>query len=300
MKIPVLQGGFSRERAISLRSGDRIFQALKTLGHDTWQVDPGTDEGWIGSLEPADLVFIALHGHFGEDGKVQNILQRASIPFTGSDAYVSAVAFNKVVTKQWLVQQGFSTPAYEVLKLDSDSPTLLSDQFPLIIKPIEEGSSLDTYIVDNPEGLVSLKESLKDQYPIMLLERFVQGQELSISFLGGEVLPILEIMPNHRFYDFPCKYTPGMAQLIAPAAIPDSDEKRIRALCLQIFKDLEISDFARLDGILSQDTFSVLEINTIPGMTQTSDLPASAMACGMDFGQVVDAIIQSALKRYTV
>ncbi len=295
MNVAVVEGGFSREREISLRSGKRITEALKSLGIQTWTVDPGKEEKWLESLQEADLAFIALHGHFGEDGKIQSILKEWNIPFTGSKAYSCAMTFNKVLTKQLLIQHRFLTPEYDVFELGAQTNALKNLAFPAVLKPIEEGSSLDTYVIDHPKELAVYETLLKDQYPIMLFERFVQGRELSISYLNGRILPILEIIPKHRFYDYPCKYTPGMAKLIAPASIGKFMERKITRLCLEVFELFQIQGFARLDGILTDKDFFILEINAIPGMTDTSDLPASAHAAGMTFTQLVREILDYCL-----
>ncbi len=295
MKVAVVEGGFSREREISIRSGKKITDALINLGIQTWTVDPGTEEKWLESLQEADLVFIALHGHFGEDGKIQSILREWSIPFTGSNAYSCAMTFNKVLTKQLLIQNRFLTPEYDVLELGTQTKPRENMAFPSVLKPIEEGSSLDTYVIDHPTELTLYESVLKDQYPIMLFERFIRGRELSISFLNGRILPILEIVPKHRFYDYACKYTPGLAKLIAPASIGKFLEKKITRLCLQVFELFQIQGFARLDGILTDKDFFILEINAIPGMTDTSDLPASALAAGIPFPQLVREILNSCL-----
>ncbi|MCS7174659.1 D-alanine--D-alanine ligase [Pseudothermotoga sp.] len=297
MKIAVLMGGISREREISLRSGENVVKALKKLGHQVAPIDVREDFlNILPTLKKFDLVFIALHGKFGEDGTIQALLEWLDVPYTGSRVLASALCFDKLMTYR-VVEKFVPVPEYVVV----DSPVKESPLgFPCVVKPRKEGSSIGVHICDTPEELHTyLKEELKI-YKEMILQRYVAGRELTVSLIemNGElqILPILELKPKRRFYDYIAKYTPNMTEFVLPAPLSDAEYRVVCDSCLKAFKVCECSGFARIDGILKDGTFYFLEINTIPGLTDLSDMPASARAAGMSFEDLIDAIVKTVKK----
>ncbi|KAF2957454.1 D-alanyl-alanine synthetase A [Thermotoga sp. Ku-13t] len=294
MKIAVLMGGISREREISLRSGENVVKALRKLGHDVTPID--VRENFLQvlpTLRGFDLVFIALHGKFGEDGTVQALLDWLGVPYTGSGVVASALCFDKLMTYR-VVEKFVPVPEYIVV----DKPTRESPfGFPCVVKPRKEGSSIGVHICDGPE---ELEESLKTElklYGEMILQRYIDGRELTVSVIemDGElrILPILELRPKRRFYDYIAKYTPNMTEFVLPAPLTEEEYRAVCDSCLKAFRTCECRGFARIDGILKDGTFYFLEINTIPGMTDLSDMPASARAAGMSFEDLIDAIVKT-------
>lgn len=294
MKIAVLMGGVSREREISLRSGKNVVKALKKLGHEVVPIDVKEDFFLVlPSLKQFDLVFIALHGKFGEDGTVQALLDWIGVPYTGSGVLASALCFDKLMTYR-IVEKFVSVPEYTVI----DKPTRESPfGFPCVLKPRREGSSIGVHICDNAEELEHYSQIELSLYGELVLQRYVRGRELTASLIemDGElrILPILELRPRRRFYDYIAKYTPNMTEFVLPAPLTEEEYRTVCESCLKAFKACECKGFARIDGILKDGIFYFLEINTIPGMTDLSDMPASARAAGMSFKDLIDAIVKT-------
>uniref|UniRef100_A0A832MLV0 D-alanine--D-alanine ligase n=1 Tax=Pseudothermotoga hypogea TaxID=57487 RepID=A0A832MLV0_9THEM len=294
MKIAVLMGGVSREREISLRSGENVVKALKKLGHEVVPIDVKEDFFLVlPSLKQFDLVFIALHGKFGEDGTVQALLDWIGVPYTGSGVLASALCFDKLMTYR-IVEKFVSVPEYTVI----DKPTRESPfGFPCVLKPRREGSSIGVHICDNAEELEHYSQLELSLYGELVLQRYVRGRELTASLIemDGElrILPILELRPRRRFYDYIAKYTPNMTEFVLPAPLTEEEYRTVCESCLKAFKACECKGFARIDGILKDGIFYFLEINTIPGMTDLSDMPASARAAGMSFEDLIDAIVKT-------
>ncbi|WP_041083603.1 D-alanine--D-alanine ligase [Thermotoga profunda] len=297
MKIAVLFGGISRERPISLKSGQNVLEALKKLGHEAYPIDVNGDFLSIApKLKEFDLVFNALHGKFGEDGVVQAILDWLGIKYTGSKVLSSAICFDKVMTYRTL-NGNVKYPEYILVKQPiRESPF----GFPCVIKPRKEGSSIGVHICDNPEQLYQALLQEFSNYDEMIVQRYIPGRELTISILKlngkPQVLPILELKPKRRFYDYIAKYTPNMTEFILPAPLSEQEHTEVTQSALKAFEVCECDGFARVDGILKDGIFYVLELNTIPGLTDLSDLPASAKAAGMSFEQLIDAIIRTVVE----
>ncbi len=287
-------GGVSREREISLRSGENVVKALKKLGHEVVPIDVKEDFFLVlPSLKQFDLVFIALHGKFGEDGTVQALLDWIGVPYTGSGVLASALCFDKLMTYR-IVEKFVPVPEYTVI----DKPTRESPfGFPCVLKPRREGSSIGVHICDNAEELEHYSQIELSLYGELVLQRYVRGRELTASLIemDGElrILPILELRPRRRFYDYIAKYTPNMTEFVLPAPLTEEEYRAVCESCLKAFKACECKGFARIDGILKDGIFYFLEINTIPGMTDLSDMPASARAAGMSFEDLIDAIVKT-------
>lgn len=297
MKIAVLLGGVSRERPISLKSGQNVIKALEKLGHQAFAIDVNGDFLSIApKLREFDLVFNALHGKFGEDGVVQAILDWLNIKYTGSKVLASAVCFDKVMTYRTL-NGTVRYPEYTLIQNPvKESPF----GFPCVVKPRCEGSSIGVHICDDPQQLYQASAQELSEYEEMILQRYIPGRELTISILElngkPQVLPILELKPKRRFYDYIAKYTPNMTEFILPAPLSEQEYNEVVRSALRAFEICECEGFARIDGILKDGIFYVLELNTIPGLTDLSDLPASAKAAGMSFEELIDAIIHTVVK----
>ena len=294
MKVTVLMGGISREREISLKSGKRVVEALKKLGYDVIPLDVREDFfEKIGILKESDVAFIALHGTFGEDGRIQAILDMLGVKYTGSGVLASSICFDKLFT--YKVLKGIvPVPEYKIVREVKESPV----GYPCVIKPRSEGSSIGVHICDSEKEYKEALEKELKTHREMIVEEYVKGRELTVSIIetekGFEVLPILELKPKRRFYDYVAKYTPGMTEFILPAPLSAEEERRVKEIAVKAFEETGCRGFGRVDGILKDGEFYFLEINTIPGLTELSDMPASARAKGMSFEELIDTILRSA------
>lgn len=296
--ITVLAGGPSAEREVSLQSGAAVAGALVSLGHRVVvrDIDP-TD---LSALDvPADFVFIALHGAFGEDGQVQDLLGRRGLAFAGSDAAASALAMDKAATKARLLEARIPTPAYDVYRPGQDREKLRRWRLPVVIKPVSSGSSVDTYIVgDAPAARASL-QSVSGKYGAALVEQYIQGPELTVGILGERALPVCEIRTRRGFYDYQAKYIDDDTQYLFDIDLPDKLLGRIQELSVQAHLALGCRDFSRVDWMVDARTLEpyVLEINTIPGFTSHSLLPKAAARAGISFGGLCQRIVELGLRR---
>ena len=329
MRVAVLMGGRSSEREISLRTGRGIAQALRNLGHETLSIDaadgrllPAGDEEKgappLTAIEPAaetaiarpetlaraDVVFIALHGSIGENGTLQALLDLTGRPYTGSGMLASAVAMHKAMSKRVFESAGVPTPAWQLLPADTSPQDVEVSRlggFPLVVKPNEEGSSVGLTIVTEAGGLArALHEAAP--YGEILVERYVEGRELTVSLLGDQILPIVEIRPKSGLYDYHAKYTKGASEYFCPADLPEPLAERVGRLGLEAARVLGCRGVSRVDFRLDRnDEPWCLEVNTIPGMTPTSLVPMAAKAIGMSYDQLVgrmlDLAVQDARRR---
>jgi D-alanine-D-alanine ligase len=304
LKIALLYGGESSEREVSIKTSNAVHSALKKLGHDVTPIDimPGFEEKLKDS--DFDLAFISVHGSPGEDGILQGILEFMKIPYTGSPVLGSAVAMDKVISKRLFIQSGLKTPNFLAINFDVELAELrkhIANQlkFPIVLKPSKEGSSVGLSISHNSDELLeNLKKStqLKCEF---LAEEYIEGKELTVSILGStpNALPIIQIVPKGGVYDFKAKYTKGETEFLVPAPLDEQLTKQIQEMAVTAFKITGCRDFGRVDFILSKDNIPyVLEVNTIPGMTETSLLPKAAGAIGIGFGELCELIIKMALK----
>jgi len=294
----VLCGGDSQEREISLRSGKNVYEALKKLGYKTEMKDPVTIDF---NTESFDIVFLALHGPGYEDGAIQTILEAKKIPYTGCGIYASEIGMDKSKTKQLCSINNLPIPEFILCdKALSKLPNSFS--FPVILKPIFEGSSIDVFIIDTLEDLKEKSFLLNQTYGHFLLEEFIEGRELTVGIVETPeltVLPILELKTSNRFYDFEAKYTKGLTSFILPAQLSSHEDAALCDLSQRLFILTQSSGFARIDFRLcpKRGPF-ILEINTIPGLTDTSDIPAQALEYGWSFTKLISTILLSALNRY--
>jgi D-alanine-D-alanine ligase len=292
-KIAVLMGGLSAERDVSLKTGKAVLKALLENGYDAEAVDVGHDlPGQLRAAE-AELAFICLHGRYGEDGTVQGMLEMMQIPYTGSGVMASSMAMDKVITKQLLLYNEISTPGFVVYRVGDDLAAVLDRcrHFPLVVKPAREGSTIGISIVnDRTELEIGLAEALKHD-DLVLIEDFIQGDEVTVSVLNGEALPIIKIVPKSGFYDYKSKYTPGQTEYLLPAPLEAALYSRLQETSVAACRALACRGAARVDFMVREREFFCLEVNTIPGMTETSLLPKAAAEAGVSFNQLVMQIL---------
>lgn len=294
-KIAVLCGGRSGEREVSLRSGKRVFDSLKKQGFNVITLDLEDDLITTLKKKKIDLVYIALHGRFGEDGCVQGLLEIAQIPYTGSKVLASALAMNKLAAKRVFDATGIPTPRYFAIeKIKRTFP------FPLVVKPVSEGSSLGVSIIKAEDDLERTLERTVREYKNVFVEEFIKGKEVTVGVIGrGEdlrALPVLELVPRKDFYDFEAKYTSGLTEFILPARLPKPLYEKVQATALAAHRALGCYGVSRVDLIVSSSDHVpyVTEVNSIPGMTEHSDLPAEAAHAGISFDELVVKILESA------
>ena len=296
MKIGVLYGGISAEREISLKTGAAVLRALKELGYAVVGVDAGLDLPAQLKEAAIELAFVALHGRFGEDGRVQGLLEMLQLPYTGSGVLSSSLSIDKVATKQMLLYHELPTPGFEVVKTKEQADRLLNNSrhFPLVVKPAREGSTIGISIVHSLEALRHGIDTAAALDGTVLVEEYIDGLELTVSVLNGEALPIIQIVPRSGFYDFHAKYTPGQTEYLLPAPIDAGVYTQMQQAAVAACEVLGCRGAARVDFMLREKEFYCLEVNTIPGMTETSLLPKAAKAAGLDFNQLVEKILLDA------
>ncbi|MGV8084079.1 MAG: D-alanine--D-alanine ligase [Coriobacteriia bacterium] len=304
IRVAVLMGGRSAEREVSLRSGEQVSSALKKAGFDVVEVDAGEDDFVVtlASLE-ANVVFICLHGRFGEDGTVQGLCELLELPYVGSGVLASALAMDKVKSKQIFEQAGIATPDYVVLRrgeLYDVGSIVEALGEKTVVKPANEGSSVGMTIVHSAGELAEAIEKAFRHDRYVLVERFVGGTEVTVGVLGNDevvALPTLEIVPEHEFYDYESKYIPGMSRHIIPARARQSTCEECQRLAVAAHKVLGCRGISRADTIIAEDgTVWLLEVNTIPGMTQTSLVPDAARAAGIEFPELCRMLVEFALE----
>jgi len=295
-KIGILMGGLSSERDISLRTGKAVEAALKGAGYRTVAIDAGRDLAARLVAERIEVAFIALHGRFGEDGSVQGLLEILGIPYTGSGILASALAMDKRLTKQILLQHELPTPGFVVCRQGEDLEAFSETfkHFPLVVKPNAEGSSLGMTIARDPKQLVSGLHMALECDRTVLVEEYIGGMEVTAGVLCGEPLPMIQIVPKSEFYDYRAKYTAGQTEYILPAPLPAAYYRRIQQVALEACRAVGCRGAARVDFMVRDREFYCLEINTIPGMTETSLLPKAAAKAGMSFTELAEAILEDA------
>ncbi len=295
-RIAVLKGGPGSERDVSLATGAGVAKALRSLGAQVTEIDVrGSDFELPAAVE---LAFIAIHGTFGEDGEVQEILEKRGVAYTGEGIEESRFAFDKIISKEKFDRHGVTTPAWEIISA-GQRPSM---SLPFVVKAPKQGSTVGVYIVKEPAELDhAMAEAIKYDERL-LVERFVPARELTIGILGDQALPIIEIIPKGGFYDFTNKYpflnpsAGGAAQHVCPAQIPEEQTRAIQELALRAHRALGLRVYSRVDVMLPEvGEPTVLEINTIPGMTEASLLPEAAAAAGISYPQLCARIIELSL-----
>jgi D-alanine-D-alanine ligase len=295
LNICVMLGGPSAEREVSLRSGAAAAKALRALGHKVWELDPA-DSSW--QLPPqTDVVFLALHGTYGEDGGVQTRLEELGVPYTGCGPEASRTAFDKVLTKKRCLQEGIPTARFAVL--DAPQPDLPPGWTPpVVLKPVRQGSSIGLQFVERAgDWAGALAEALRYDREVLLEEK-IHGRETTVGILDGRALPVAEIRVKNGPFDYRNKYTAGAAEHICPADFDAATTAAIQAAALGAFRAVGGRDYARVDVMVRPAGDPVvLEVNTLPGMTELSLLPEAAAAAGLNYGQLCQRMIDLALQR---
>ena len=290
-KVAVIFGGTSAEREISILSGSAVLRALKNLKVNAVGIDAGPDLPLKLKSQKIDFVYNALHGPFGEDGTVQGMLELMRIPYTGCGVLASALAMDKAFSKQIFRACGISTPDWLMASKGGPDPKIR--KYPVVVKPVDQGSAIGVAIAGNKK---ELKQALKKAYrlgPKAIIEQYVAGTEITVGVLGKKALPAVEIVPDNKFYDFEAKYEKGKSKHIIPPRLPEAALKKAEAAALGAFEALGCRAVSRIDIIVDKRGKPwVLEVNTIPGMTETSLLPDEARAAGMSFGELVLEIIR--------
>jgi D-alanine-D-alanine ligase len=312
MKIGVLMGGRSPEREISLKTGNNILSGLKNAGFEVVGIDACENVVEDIKREKIDLAFVALHGPLGEDGTIQGLLEFLDVPYTGSGVLASALAMDKIMTKRVIHHMGVPTPAYYVVEshlLDSSvgfeeiekRRKLAGLEIPVIVKPSIGGSTIGTHIVRHEKDLPAAYKDAAKYCNEVLVERFVPGIEITVGILGDETpfaLPVIEIIAEGGFYNYTTKYQPGMSTHIIPARIPEDLYKKSQEYAIEVFRAIGCYGMGRVDFIIENNNLWCLEINTIPGMTETSLLPETAAKHGIDFETLLKNQVEYAFKRY--
>jgi D-alanine-D-alanine ligase len=295
LNITVMLGGPSAEREVSLRSGAAVGKALRSLGHTIHELDP-KEPGWT---LPAgtDVVFLALHGSYGEDGTVQEELEKLGVPYTGCGPEASRLAFDKVLTKQRCVAAGVPTPRSEIFE-NPNAAWPAGWNPPVVLKPVRQGSSIGLQFVDKVEQWkTALAEAFRFDSKVLMEEK-IEGRETTVGILGDRALPVVEICVKQGPFDYKNKYTPGAAEHFCPADFDAATTTRIQAAALGAFRAVGGRDYARVDVMIRGDNEPlVLEVNTLPGMTEVSVLPDAAAAAGLNFPQLCRRMIDMAMDR---
>lgn len=296
LNLVVMLGGPSAEREVSLRSGTGVARALRSLGHNVFELDPKTPD-WVLPLKTDVVCLAPLHGTYGEDGTVQEQLEKLGVTYTGCDAEASRVSFDKVLTKQRCIEAG--VPTAKFLVLDSEkTPWPMGWQPPLVVKPVRQGSSVGLQFVERvAEWNAALREAFRFDSQVLVEEKIL-GRETTVAILAGAALPVVEVRPKSGSYDYHNKYTAGRTEYFCPAPFDAATTRRIQDAALGAFRAVGGRDYARVDVMVRENGEPiVLEVNTQPGMTETSLLPKAAAAAGMSYAELCQRMVDLALPR---
>src|SRR4051794_18288090 len=307
MKVAILKGGSSLERGVSLRSAAGVEDAVGALGHEAIGIDVGRNLVSRLRSERPDVVFIALHGPGGEDGTVQELLEILALPYTGPGAAACALCMDKVAAKHEMRAAELPTPDWAAFNATAFRELGAADTleeiearlgFPLVVKPASQGSSLGVEFASSRDEVPEALVAAFSYDAGVLLERYVRGRELAVSVSGGEALRVVEAIPREEdFFNFEARYEIGRPEYVCPADLGDAQTQRVRELATRTYETLGCSGFVRVDLMLGDNGPQVLEVNAIPGLTDTSLFPMAAEAAGIDFSQLVEKILASARAR---
>ena len=307
INLALLSGGISSEREVSLNSGNQVYDALDKEKYNIVRYDPKTDlPRLIAEASQIDAALIILHGPYGEDGTIQGLLDLLDIPYQGSGVIGSAVAMNKLSTKQLYENAGLPVPPYMVMdRSDTLDASDVSERLglPVVFKPLEAGSSVGMSIVRDEASMAAAADKAFEHGETILVEGYIKGVELTAGVIGSkdlQALPLIEIIPDeaHEFFDYEAKYTAGVTQEICPARIDDSLTQKAQTYAKMAHRALFCEGYSRTDMILSDGEVYLLETNTIPGMTATSLLPQAAQAADISFTELLDQLIQLGIERH--
>jgi len=298
IKIGVVRGGLSAERPISLRSGRAVTRAFKRVGVSAFSADPADQKTFSRKIRKADILFIALHGKGGEDGVLQKMLERKGILFTGSPSGACEKSFNKEISKRHFEKLGVPTPEYAILDKKNWRKVAGAFPVPYFVKPLDGGSSQGVFLVEDfRKSAERLRRSLL-RFKRLLIEKRVVGRELTAGLLGNLKLPVVEVKPSRPFYDYKAKYTKGMTIYEVPAKIPAKVAKKIQDIAYRVYRGLGLKGFSRVDVMLDRKNRPyVLEVNSIPGLTEFSLLPKAARAIGISFEELCLRVVRDACEQ---
>ena len=313
MRIAVLYGGTSSERPVSIKTGESIIKHIDNKKYDIFPMDfDGDFKNLIYQIRENDinLVFNALHGGDGENGILQSKFEKNNIKFTGSISTSSKNAMDKNRTKQICLENNIPTAPWGIVNKQNDNyfdilKKIKGDKnsFSIVLKPINEGSSFDLFIIDTPLNSIGrVSDEFKNCHMVLLnkygsymIELFIKGRELTVGIVGNQILPIVEILPKNNFYDYESKYSVGMSDYVIPATLGEEVLAEINYLVMKLYKKLDCRHYGRVDiRIDTNNSINILELNTLPGMTNTSLLPKAAMSYGINYSELVEKIIKLA------
>ena len=296
--IGVLMGGVSAEREISLKTGEAIVKALRARGYNVCPIDVGHDIAEQLISERIRVAFITLHGRFGEDGTIQGMLEIMRIPYTGSGVLASALSIDKIMSKRIFSAHAIPTPASHILQAAegaNEALEKLSFPFPIVVKPASEGSTIGVTVGHDKVGLAQAIEYARQYDLRLLLEEYIKGKEITLGVLNGQPLPLIEIAPKGGFYDYRAKYTKGETEYILPPRIPPKAHEKAERIGLEAYGALGCEGCARVDMMADKKGgVFILEVNSMPGMTETSLVPKAAHFAGIDFPELVERILRGA------
>lgn len=308
LNVALLMGGVSSEREVSLKSGNQVFDALDKEKYNVFRYDPKDDlPKLIADAAKIDVALVILHGRYGEDGTVQGLLDLIGIPYQGSGVLGSAAAINKLAAKKLYEQAGILVPPYMAFhKNETIDPDICDSRlgFPLVVKPVEGGSSIGMSIVNEKKDLPAALEKAFDYDNTIFLEKYIKGMEITGGVIGNdapEALPLIEIIPgeDYTFFDYEAKYQPGATKEICPARLDHAQTSKAQALAVKAHQALFCKGYSRTDMMVnSEGEIFVLETNTIPGMTPTSLLPQAAQAHGLSFSSLLDRLIELGIEEH--
>ncbi len=307
LTLALIAGGISSEREVSLNSGNQVYEALDKEKYDIRRYDPKTDlNRLVADADQIDAALIILHGPYGEDGTVQGLLDLLDIPYQGSGVLGSALAMNKLVSKQLYEKAGLPVPPYVVVHKGSPGEAVSIEQrlgLPLVVKPVAAGSSIGMSIVQNTPDLPPALDRAFEHNDTVIVEAYIKGTELTCGVLGNdslEALPVIEIIPDaeHDFFDYEAKYTAGITREICPARISDTLTETAQTYAKMAHQALYCEGYSRTDIMLKETEMFILETNTIPGMTKTSLLPQAAEAAGYPFSVLLDRLIELGIEAH--
>jgi D-alanine-D-alanine ligase len=297
-RVAVLMGGRSAEREISLNSGETVLTALLQKSIDAHKVDVDIDVAEQLRIGDYDRAFVMLHGRGGEDGQIQGLLQSMSIPFTGSDVTGAVLSMNKMISKQSWLQQGLPTAKFERVSMASNIDEIVERLgLPMIIKPVNEGSSIGMSKVNSADELLAAIELATQFDTEIMAEHWIRGAEYTVAVLGQTALPMIRLKTPHEFYDFEAKYQANTTEYLCPCGLSEQDEQYCQQLALMAFNGLRMKGWGRVDLMQDQDgEFYLLEANSVPGMTDHSLVPMAAKQFGLSFEDLVWQILQTSIE----
>jgi D-alanine-D-alanine ligase len=297
-KVAVLMGGSSAEREISMISGQAVLNALKKQGINAFAVDVDLNVSEQLLSNQFDRAFNVLHGRGGEDGQIQGVLTSLGIPFTGSGITGAVLSMNKMLSKQVWIQQGLPTAPFVQLSADIDEQALLETiGLPMMVKPVNEGSSIGMTKVNSAEQLTKAIELAKQYDSEVIMEKWIEGEEYTVAILDDEALPVIQLKTPHDFYDFEAKYQANTTEYLCPCGLSQEDELACQGIAIKAFKALRMSGWGRIDFMRDkQGQFYLLEANSVPGMTDHSLVPMAAKAAGIDFEELVTIVLGMTLE----